>query len=188
MQTRKLLFPLCASVNPSFPRPPLTLLVARFLATDTRSLHVRRGERGKKGATREMEIVTRETQTGNIGGTLISRLEKRGGRQTVIVSTSSESLLLLLERERERVFRCLDKSIGDQAFLCTNFANGCYSNKREKKKDCENGIQLFYARTDCYICPTTNDPVPLVSPFEGDSIILITLDISYTFFGIVKVL
>lgn len=134
MQTRKLLFPLCASVNPSFPRPPLTLLVARFLATDTRSLHVRRGERGKKGATREMEIVTRETQTGNIGGTLISRLEKRGGRQTVIVSTSSESLLLLLERERERVFRCLDKSIGDQAFLCTNFANGCYSNKREKKE------------------------------------------------------
>lgn len=67
MQTRKLLFPLCASVNPSFPRPSLTLLVARFLATDTRSLHVRRGERGKKGATREMEIVTRETQTGNIG-------------------------------------------------------------------------------------------------------------------------
>lgn len=110
MLTRKLLFPRSASVNSSFPRPPLTLLVARFLATDTRSLHVRRGERGKKGATREMEIVTRETQTGNIGGTLISRLEKRGGRQTVIVSTSSESLLLLLEREREFFVASINRS------------------------------------------------------------------------------
>lgn len=187
MQTRKLLFPLCASVNPSFPRPPLTLLVARFLATDTRSLHVRRGERGKKGATREMEIVTRETQTGNIGGTLISRLEKRGGRQTVIVSTSSESLLLLLEREREFFVASINRS--ETRPSCARILQMVVIViSVKKKKDCENGIQLFYARTDCYICPTTNDPVPLVSPFEGDSIILITLDISYTFFGIVKVL
>ena len=143
MLTRKLLFPRSASVNPSFPRPPLTLLVARFLATDTRSLHVRRGERGKKGATREMEIVTRETQTGNIGGTLISRLEKRGGRQTVIVSTSSESLLLLLERERQFFVASINRS--ETRPSCARILQMVVIViSVKKKKDCENGIQFYF--------------------------------------------